>query len=76
MSEMSRDEAKRLPTTVGLVRAATAIGIGRSKAYQLAKKGTFPVPVRRVGNSYRVPTTPLLEYLGLDDDDDGTLVAA
>jgi hypothetical protein len=53
------------PPTVGLVTAATALGIGRSKAYDLARRGEFPVTVRRIGNSYRVPVPALLDFLGL-----------
>jgi predicted site-specific integrase-resolvase len=50
---------------ISLERAACALDIGRSTAYRDAKSGDFPVPVKKVGKQYRVPTAPLLEFLGL-----------
>ena len=49
-----------LPATAGAI-----LGIGRSKAYALAKAGKFPVRIIRVGRSYVVPTAALLDLLGL-----------
>lgn len=54
-----------LPATIDVVTAARALGIGRTKAYQLARDGEFPCPVLHVGNAYRVPTASLLHLLGL-----------
>jgi hypothetical protein len=34
----------------------------------MARKGTFPVAVLRVGSKYRVPTAALRRVLGLDPD--------
>jgi hypothetical protein len=51
------------PPTVSLLTAAAAIGIGRTKAYELAKRDEFPVAVTRVGVIYRVPVTDLLRFL-------------
>jgi hypothetical protein len=48
------------PPTVSLLTAAAAIGIGRTKAYELARRDEFPVAVRRVGATYRVPVAELL----------------
>lgn len=62
---MSLDEALSLPVMVGLERAARALSIGRTKAYELAQAGLFPVPVQRVGSRYLVPTAPLLRLLHL-----------
>lgn len=62
---MTREEALSLPVMISLGRAARALDIGRSTAYGKAKSGDFPVPVERVGKQYRVPTAPLLEFLGL-----------
>ena len=39
--------------------------IGRTKAHALARAGDFPVPVLRIGPSYRVPTQPIKALLGL-----------
>jgi len=57
--------AHGLPPTLGIPQAARYLGISRATAYRLAACGELPVRVVRVGNSYRVPTTPLLELLGL-----------
>ena len=48
------------PPTVSLLTAAAAIGIGRTKAYELAKRDEFPVAVTRVSVIYRVRVTDLL----------------
>jgi len=55
------------PPTVSLLAAAAAIGIGRTKAYELARRDEFPVVVRRVGATYRVPVAELLRYLHADE---------
>ncbi|MGH3157067.1 MAG: helix-turn-helix domain-containing protein [Streptosporangiaceae bacterium] len=58
-----------MPPTVDLMTAATALGLGRTKAYDLAKRGEFPCRVIRVGDAYRVPTAVLLQLLGISDPD-------
>jgi hypothetical protein len=67
---MGREELLALPAVVNLVTAARALAIGRTRAFELARRGTFPVPVLRVGVTYRVPTAPLLRLLGLAGDGD------
>jgi hypothetical protein len=47
-----------------LLTAASVLRIGRTKAYQLARTSTFPVPVIRAGRRYLVAVTPLLRLLG------------
>ncbi|HEY1706471.1 MAG TPA: tyrosine-type recombinase/integrase, partial [Trebonia sp.] len=42
-------------TLVSLETAGRALGIGRTKAYQLACEGQFPVPVIRAGRAWLVP---------------------
>jgi excisionase family DNA binding protein len=44
--------------------AARLLGIGRTKAYELARHGEFPCLVIRVGDLYRVSTADLLRLLG------------
>jgi excisionase family DNA binding protein len=44
--------------------AAQILGIGRTKAYELARHGEFPCLVIRVGDLYRVSTADLLRLLG------------
>ncbi len=55
-----------LPAVVDVVTAGRALGIGRTTAYELARRGEFPCRVLRVGASYRVPTAELLKVLGVD----------
>ncbi|MEV6504248.1 hypothetical protein AB0M53_43075 [Streptomyces prunicolor] len=62
---MSRAELLELPVVIDLVTAARALGIGRTRAFELVRQGEFPVPVLRVGSTWRVPTAPLLSLLGL-----------
>jgi excisionase family DNA binding protein len=51
-----------LTTTVDT--AASILGISRTKAYELAKTGTFPVRLVRVGRRYLVHVLALLDLLG------------
>jgi hypothetical protein len=64
---LTRDELLALPAAVPLwPTAARAVNIGRTKAHELARTGAFPVPVLRLGSSYRVRTADLLAYLGIE----------
>jgi hypothetical protein len=65
MTPMTRDELLALPAVVDLKTAARALAIGRTRAFELVRRGEFPVPVLRVGVTYRIPTAPLLELLGI-----------
>jgi len=58
-------EVSALPAVTDLVTAGRALGLGRTKAYQLASAGQFPCPVIRAGMTYLVPTAGLLAVLGL-----------
>lgn len=51
------------PATVSLHRAAEILGIGQSTAYELARRGEFPVPVLMIGRSKRVALVQLERYL-------------
>jgi hypothetical protein len=62
-------EVSALPAVTDLVTAGRALGLGRTKAYQLARAGQFPCPVIRVGKAYLVPVAGLLDLLGLTRDD-------
>ncbi len=55
----------RTSATVDLITAARALGLGRTKAYELAKHEQFPCRVIRIGGIYRIPTAGLLELLGV-----------
>ncbi|MFE7660443.1 MULTISPECIES: helix-turn-helix transcriptional regulator [Streptomyces] len=56
-----------LPVTVDLRTAARALGICTQTAYRLIHRGVFPCPVLRVGGLFRVPTTPLMRTLGIEE---------
>src|SRR5262249_41361884 len=56
----------RTSATVDLLTAARALGLGRTKAYELARRGEFPCLVIRIGETYRIPTPGLLKLLGAD----------
>ncbi|OLZ53073.1 hypothetical protein BS329_09550 [Amycolatopsis coloradensis] len=60
-----------LGVTTDLMTAARVLGVGRTTAYRLAREGTFPVPLKRVGRNYRVVVARLAEFLGLDEEPHG-----
>lgn len=66
VKRMSQDELLALPTTVSVETAARALGLGRTRAYQLARQGQFPCKVIRIGTSYRVVTVDLRRLLGIE----------
>ena len=63
---MTMDELHALPVSVDLTTAGRAFGIGRTKAFELAKQDKFPCRVLRVGEKYRVPRSAIFEALGID----------
>lgn len=65
---MSAHDLRDLPPTLGLQKAGELLGFSRQHTYDLAREGEFPVPVHRVRGRYRVPTAPLLRYLGVESD--------
>ena len=58
-------EIAGLPAVTDLVTAGRALGLGRTKAYELARAGQFPCPLIRAGKTWLVPTAGLLALLGL-----------
>ncbi len=56
MQPLTIDQLRALPSVVTLTTAARALGIGRTKAYQLAQREQFPCRIIRVGRAYHVPT--------------------
>ncbi len=65
---LSIQEVLKLPATIDVVTAGRALGIGRSRSYELARIGEFPCRVVAVGRTYRVPTAGLLRLLGISSD--------
>jgi hypothetical protein len=62
---MTHEELLALPVTVDLPTAARALGLGRNKAYELARHERFPCRVLQVGRRYVVPTAELRRTLGI-----------
>jgi excisionase family DNA binding protein len=71
VSTLNRDELLQLPAMIDLATAARALGVGRTKAYELAKRGAFPCPVLRIGTTYRVRTADLLRLVGIERQQPG-----
>ena len=63
--ESSQKVLAGLPPTLDVTAAAKLLGIGRTTAYALARQNRLPFPVIKVGRQYRVPTSLLLQLLGL-----------
>jgi hypothetical protein len=40
-------------------------GLGRAEAYRAVERGTFPVPVIRVGRRLVVPVQPILDLVAI-----------
>ncbi|MFI6184284.1 DNA-binding protein [Nonomuraea sp. NPDC051191] len=51
------------PEVVSLLAAGRLLGMGRTKAYRLAKAGEFPCRVLRIGDRYAVPVRALWALL-------------
>ncbi len=60
------EAVRALGITTDVETAGAILGIGRTKAYDLAKAGQFPVRVLRVGRRYLVPTPALLKLLDVE----------
>ncbi|GGP98442.1 helix-turn-helix domain-containing protein [Spirillospora sp. NPDC049024] len=65
MQTMQYKDLDTLPTVVSIMTAARALGLSRTYAYELAKRGDFPCRIIRVGTTYRVPTAELRKLLGV-----------
>lgn len=57
------DEIRQWPATVDLPTAGAALGVSRSHAYELARRGEFPARALAVGSRYRVVTADLVRLL-------------
>lgn len=65
MQTMRHQDLDTLPTVVSIMTAARALGLSRTYAYELAKRGDFPCRIIRIGTTYRVPTAELRKLLGV-----------
>ncbi len=59
-------EVSSLPLILDPVTAGRLLGMSRSSTYRHLQAGTFPVPARRVGRSWQIPTAGILAHLGID----------
>ena len=64
--KFSEDDLRNLPPVVDLPTAAAVLGVGRTAAYELVRAGRWPTPVLRLGKLIRIPTSHLLELVGVE----------
>jgi hypothetical protein len=69
---MTTAELLALPAAIDIETAGQAFGLGRTKSYELARSGNFPVDVLRLGPAYRVATAEVLAKLGLEPMEDSS----
>ncbi|MFI9001216.1 helix-turn-helix domain-containing protein [Streptomyces sp. NPDC053541] len=55
------------PSFVGLLEAASVMGIAESAARRLIRAGQFPFPVARAGRSYMVSVRALMHFMDIPD---------
>jgi predicted DNA-binding transcriptional regulator AlpA len=60
------EAVRGLGATTDVETAGAILGIGRTKAYELAKNGQFPTRVLRIGRRYLVPIPAILALLGVE----------
>ncbi len=65
MKERKRSVLDEFATqaTISVEQAAQVLGLGRTAAYEAARRGEFPT--RRLGRRVVVPVPALLEWLGV-----------
>jgi hypothetical protein len=61
------EEMRALPASLDLETGGRCFRIGRSKSYELARSGEFPVPLIKVGSRYIVRRSDVLAALGVAD---------
>jgi hypothetical protein len=62
---LTEAELLALPPSVDLATAGRAFRMGRTKSYELAREGRFPVQVVPCGPKFVVPKMAILEALGI-----------
>lgn len=60
---MDREDLAGLPALLDVPDAARVLGIGRSLAYELVRRGEWPTEVLRIGKLIKIPSAPLLRLL-------------
>lgn len=64
---LSREEILALEAAVDIPTAGKCFKMGRSKAYELARAGKFPVEVLPMGSTFFVTRASILAKLGIED---------
>ena len=65
---LSADEIRALDPIVDITTAGRCFGLGRTRSYEMARAGTFPVEVLPLGpQSYRVTRISIWNKLGITD---------
>ena len=59
------ERIRSLGTVTSVGTAAAIFGLSRSSAYDLVKRGRFPITVLQFGSRYRVPVAAILHALHL-----------
>ncbi|MEU7376577.1 integrase [Streptomyces albidoflavus] len=72
---MSVEELLALPVAFSLDVSNRALAVGRTKGFDLARRGEYPVPLIKIGNTYRVSRASLLDLLGVADNSEAAAVA-
>jgi predicted DNA-binding transcriptional regulator AlpA len=67
---MTVDQALALPVVMNVATGSAALGLSTSTGYDLARRGQFPVPIRKIGGRMKVFRADLFRYLGLVDGQD------
>ncbi|KAB1161408.1 helix-turn-helix domain-containing protein [Micromonospora sp. AMSO12t] len=57
------ERVQSLGAVTNVVTAGAVLGIGRTKAYELAKVNQFPVRILKVGRRYLVPVADIMDLL-------------
>jgi hypothetical protein len=66
---MNAAEVAALPAVLDVSTAARVMGLSRTAAYELIRTDAWPTPVFRLGRLIRIPTAPVLELLGVGQND-------
>jgi hypothetical protein len=64
---LTPDEIRALDAAVDLPTAGRCFKLGRSKAYELARSGKFPVEVLPLGAKFCVTRASIMAKLGIED---------
>jgi len=62
----TRDAVEALGMTTDVEVAGEILGIGRTTAYAMARRGDFPAKIVRIGRRYKVSVPALLKLLDAD----------